>query len=798
MEDFILKKFLAIVATMLALGIVSLACHEIKRIHNENKDNEVASESDPMEEAGSFYTYKELENIILCLAGSDEEKRELERLVDPLQKSEYIDCEYVQAVMQVINAPESAYKGILSSISATDFVTKRQFNLIVDELVEMGAIDGLVKNEIYVFDITADSDGKRYISFGSEAYEVYQDFSEGYRDKVLSVYTKNGILVKVAGLSNEKITLKHAYVINDDDSQISFLYDGLKKKINLSILTTDNTEAVEDDFQLTVDENESYLATEQPAEEAFEKNENFTGLVADIVLDNSGIIEITKSGELLEGNVLNVKEAALELKDKGELALSDDFVIYDVTSAPRLEKSIALLTGYDNISIIKNGEKAVAAIVKGELKTKNIRVIICNDDYSSYDLNTITISCDGEYTITYPGDRTEEKEAGSTTTISYKNYKKNDKIVFTPKTSDSRFSVLNINRNYGNPKYRGSLEVRVLNESLNLINELSLEEYLYSVVASEMPAGTPAEALRAVAICARGYAYSKLTDGAYADYNAHLDDSTLCQVYNNVMETEETIQAVRDTYGMVPSYEGDIIVPFYYSTSSGMSCTNEDVWGGSAYPYLKAHVQDIDKSELDLSDENAFVDFIDNSLGYDVIEKEMPYYRWSVEFTTKEITDVINQTLAQRVSMSSDNISVMQENGKFKEDKELATIGSVKDIRILERSECGAVKLMEIEGTEATIRISGQTNLRNLISPEKKEIIRNDSTAVNGWTSLPSTYYYIEKTQSGYTINGGGFGHGVGLSQNGAALLALDGYDYSYIIQYYFDGTELESVYQMQ
>ena len=99
-----------------------------------------------------------------------------------------------------------------------------------------------------------------------------------------------------------------------------------------------------------------------------------------------------------------------------------------------------------------------------------------------------------------------------------------------------------------------------------LINELALEEYLYAVVPSEMPTYYGIEALKVQAVCARSYAYRHLLANSLSRYGAHVDDSVSYQVYNNIPENEESVLAVKDTYGRVIEYEGEIITAYYFST----------------------------------------------------------------------------------------------------------------------------------------------------------------------------------------------------------------------------------------
>ena len=89
----------------------------------------------------------------------------------------------------------------------------------------------------------------------------------------------------------------------------------------------------------------------------------------------------------------------------------------------------------------------------------------------------------------------------------------------------------------------------------------------------------------------------------------------------------------------------------------------------------------------------------------------------------------------------------------------------------------------------------GQTNVRNLISPKGIAIVKQDGSTVDTFTSLPSPYYYVEQSGTTFVIHGGGFGHGVGMSQNGAKVLAGMGYNAEQIVKHYYSGAKLENIY---
>ena len=131
-----------------------------------------------------------------------------------------------------------------------------------------------------------------------------------------------------------------------------------------------------------------------------------------------------------------------------------------------------------------------------------------------------------------------------------------------------------------------------------IVNELPLEEYLYAVIPSEMPTYYGLEPLKVQAVCARSYAYRHLIANSLSSYGAHVDDSVSYQVYNNIEENEDSVLAVKDTYGKVLEYDGDVITAYYFSTSCGHTTSVEDVWAnGIATPYLTGRLLSVDEDD---------------------------------------------------------------------------------------------------------------------------------------------------------------------------------------------------------
>jgi stage II sporulation protein D len=136
---------------------------------------------------------------------------------------------------------------------------------------------------------------------------------------------------------------------------------------------------------------------------------------------------------------------------------------------------------------------------------------------------------------------------------------------------------------YGGKQYRGQLQVNASKTSLQLVNSVGLEPYLYGVVPREVPFLWPAEALKAQAVVARSYALAVRKSGAYDVYA-----DTRSQVYGGIAaEKPTTTAAVDATAGQVLLYEGKVATTYFFSTSGGRTASIEDVWSrGEPVPYL--------------------------------------------------------------------------------------------------------------------------------------------------------------------------------------------------------------------
>lgn len=323
--------------------------------------------------------------------------------------------------------------------------------------------------------------------------------------------------------------------------------------------------------------------------------------------------------------------------------------------------------------------------------------------------------------------------------------------------------------------YFGTITVISKKEGLILVNQLPIEQYLYGVVPSEMPSSYEMEALKAQAICARSYAYCQQKQPLYSQYGAQIDDTTHCQVYRPQKQQARVIQAVDQTRGRVLTYKGKQIQAYYFSTSCGATANGGDAWPQmSNCPYLKS------KKQTEQS-----------------TEKSYPWYRWQVILHSDRSLDKLEQRLQQCFATNPEHI---WENGNAKKKRQkLLSLGTLRSIQVVKRGAGGIVMKMKFIGTKHTIFVQNESTIRKVLSPIGETIYLNHHEKRKWQDSLPSAFFQI-KEQHGkgkrmvISISGGGYGHGVGMSQNGANQMAKHRKCARQILQFYYSGVKIKSV----
>ncbi len=338
--------------------------------------------------------------------------------------------------------------------------------------------------------------------------------------------------------------------------------------------------------------------------------------------------------------------------------------------------------------------------------------------------------------------------------------------------------------------YPGELQYYEEEQGWVIVNEVPLEEYLCRVVPSEMPSTYAKEALKAQAVCARTYAVWQMREYAYPQYEAHVNDSVSYQVYNQIGVQETTSQAVEETAGQIMPYEDGPVKAYYFSTSCG-STTDENIWekgDREQTPYIAGRRVGESGSGRDLTDEDTFSEFIRKKHAGD-LEISEPWYRWSCYIPLEQIQKNVEKWAKIRAERSQDGI--LLEDGTEYVLEDVDTIGAVESAQIIARNTGGVVQELLLTGEKGTLKVRYEYNIRLMLGIPDGEIHKNDGTVANGGNLLPSGYFVMEPVQedkavTGYQIYGGGLGHGAGMSQNGARVLAEEGYGYDGILQYFY------------
>ena len=294
-------------------------------------------------------------------------------------------------------------------------------------------------------------------------------------------------------------------------------------------------------------------------------------------------------------------------------------------------------------------------------------------------------------------------------------------------------------------EFAGQLEIRDnVDGTQTAINTIDLEEYLCSVISSEMNANSPMELLKAHAVISRSWAIRAMEHPNHEGYHVCADDH--CQRYEGLRRmNERAVQAVRETTGQVLTYNGEICDCRYYKCCGGQTEIWRTCWEDIDVPYIQSVTCDYCKSpspkvlRLVLND-------------YDQETKD--FRDWKVTYTAEELSEII------RLKSGID-------------------FGQIVDLIPLHRGASGRIDSLKIVGTKHTEVIGKELKIRYWLSK----------------SCLYSSWFEVEKSQltNQFTLTGHGWGHGAGLCQIGAAVMASEGHKYEDILAYYYVGSRLST-----
>ncbi len=350
-----------------------------------------------------------------------------------------------------------------------------------------------------------------------------------------------------------------------------------------------------------------------------------------------------------------------------------------------------------------------------------------------------------------------------------------------------------------NQQFKGELHLIIENNNITAINNVLLEDYLVSVISSEMSAGSGLELLKAHAVISRSWLIAQVlknkkitteyqsiyqTDSEYIRWYDREDHTNFdvcaddhCQRYQGItrQSSPKVQEAVAATYGMVLMHDNEVCDARFSKCCGGVTETFENVWEPVPHSYLQAFSDSRTAPLPDLTNEKnaaafiysspeAFCNTADTAILSQVLnnyDQETPdFYRWQVDYSQEELSKLIAE-------------------------KSGIDFGNIMDLIPLERGKSGRIIRLKIIGSKKTMIIGKELEIRKTLSK----------------SHLYSSAFAVEKTYTNsniptaFRLTGSGWGHGVGLCQIGAAVMSAEGYDFTAILKHYFRGAVLKPLY---
>ncbi len=393
-------------------------------------------------------------------------------------------------------------------------------------------------------------------------------------------------------------------------------------------------------------------------------------------------------------------------------------------------------------------------------------------------------------------------------------------LIFEPISSKSNFDLIDVVigidfhwERKETQRFKGALKLIAENGKITAINQIGVEDYLASVISSEMSATASEELLKAHAVISRSWLLCPLQESktknkeqrtndkeqriktvyetrntkrivkwyerdAHLNFDVCADDH--CQRYQGITRasTDAVRKAIESTRGEVLVYDGEICDARYSKSCGGISETFDNCWSPIHYPYLSKVIDNPNVPEgfdLDLTIEenaqkwirnspHAFCNTKDTKVLAQVLnnydQETTDFYRWQIEYTQTEISELLKR-------------------------KSGIDFGEIIDLKPVKRGESGRLVELEIVGAKQNIVVGKELEIRKWLSDShlySSAFVADKFEIVNG---IPQKFL----------LTGAGWGHGVGLCQIGAAVMGEKGYQYNEILSHYFNGAELLKIY---
>lgn len=303
-------------------------------------------------------------------------------------------------------------------------------------------------------------------------------------------------------------------------------------------------------------------------------------------------------------------------------------------------------------------------------------------------------------------------------------------------------------------EFAGTLEIRNNPDGTQTaINTIDLEDYLCSVISSEMNANSPMELLKAHAVISRSWAIRAMQKTNHEGYDVCADDH--CQRYEGLRRmNERAVEAVRATKGQVLMYNDEICDCRYYKCCGGRTEIWRTCWEDIDVPYI----QSVKCDWCDMSRQPAAVSRQILRLVLNDYDQETKDFRdWQVTYTAEELSEIVRT-------------------------KSGIDFGEIIDLIPLHRGASGRIDQLKIVGSKRTEVIGKELKIRLWLSR---------SCLYSSWFEVAHNPSPVTGNPS-WTLIGHGWGHGAGLCQIGAAVMASEGKPYEEILSYYYHNTQLK------
>ena len=293
-------------------------------------------------------------------------------------------------------------------------------------------------------------------------------------------------------------------------------------------------------------------------------------------------------------------------------------------------------------------------------------------------------------------------------------------------------------------KFAGGLKFIVEGDKIRAVNLVGMEDYLLSVISSEMKSSASPELLKAHAVISRSWLIARMEDhSAHELFDVCADDH--CQRYQGLtMAVGDNVRtAIDETWGQVLRYQGQLCDTRYSKCCGGKTELFSTCWEDIDYPYLQC----VDDPWCDCENDEILAQVLND---YDQQTKD--FHDWTVRYEPAELAALVRERTG-------------------------IDFGEVLALEDIERGPSGRIKYLRIVGSKRSEVIGKELKIRRALSP----------------SHLKSSAFSVERDPAGaFVLRGRGWGHGVGLCQIGAAVMAARGHDYRQILQHYYPGTDVE------